>query len=408
MTRALRRCAVASLAITLSLGTGCTNEIWLSDALDASTADASPDAPRELDGGQADASDAVVDSGHEPLPRACETGPVTILQTSVNPPLEQPTLAVSGRLESLRYGLLVPPSASTTATEETRLIVSDRGGTALHERAMRLGDAAGSPASTATLHSLSPEASEDGFLLLAPRGIWLLDADGAGEQTAAFPAAGPSPAWQRVAGWLDADRFAFVSETADLRLAVFDRRTGAVETTSISAADAASVHVEPGGITISSVGPLSETVVYDPDLSGAETLRTDWDDGALLAARLIGVGASGGERIWLVRDANEFRTFVTSYRVSPDGPPVAGAALMLVGPLTATREDGQIAIESSATPGRALTVYSLESDTFSTLSTVFGGSVVVEHEREGALLSFLSLEPAGKDRLSLELTCGVR
>ncbi len=81
---------------------------------------------------------------------------------------------------------------------------------------------------------------------------------------------------------------------------------------------------------------------------------------------------------------------------------------MLIGPLTATREGEQIIIESFASPGRALTVYSLESDTFSTMTTVFGGSVIVEHERDGALLSILSFEPAGEGRLSLELTCGVR
>lgn len=388
------------VALTIALASGCTNEIWLSESPDASI-DPPADASHPQDAPAVDAPDGTADAG-PPGARACEDAPVTIGLASPVATLEQPTLAIGGRLESLRYGLLLPPAASPTATEDTRLIVADRHGTVLHERAFDLDDASGATASSATIHSLPPGVSDEGFLLLAPREIRLLDADGEGASIAL--AVAPSPTWQRTAGWIDDDRFVFVSATPDLRLAIFDRTTREVRTTSISAADAACVHVDPGGVTISSVGPLSETVVYDPDLSGAETLRTSWDDGALLGARLIAVGGAGTERTWLVRDANEFRTAVTSYRISALDPPSARGSQMLVGPVSASREGARVVITSS---DPALTIYSLETHTFAVGPPTEGDPSIAEDERDGSSLSILTLRPASDGRVSLDLTCGV-
>lgn len=388
------------LAMTLALATACTNDIWLSDSFDAGLEppiDASPGQDARV----IDAPEIDVDAG-EDGPRACEVAPVTIALASNAPPLERPTLAVSGQADTLRYGVLLPPAASPTATEETRLVITDRHGTVLHERAFDLDDASGAPTSSATIHSLPLGASEEGFLLLAPRQVWLLDGDGEGAPTALVAA--PSPTWQRAAAWIDDERFVFVSDTPDLRLAVFDRSTREVRTTSISAADAACVHVDADGVTISSVGPLTETVVYDPDLSGAETLRTTWDDGGLLAERLIAVGATGAERTWLVRDSSEFRTAVTSYRISALDPPSARGSLVLVGPLAASREGARVVIASS---DPALTIYSLETHTFAMGPPTAGDPIIVEAERDGSSISILALRPATDGRVSLELTCGV-
>ncbi len=196
-----------------------------------------------------------------------------------------------------------------------------------------------------------------------------------------------------------------MSDTPDLRLAVFDRTTGDVTVTTISAAGAAVVHLESGGVTISSAGPASETVVYDRDLSGAEVLRTTWDDGTLLAARLLGVGFLAGERTWVVHDPSEFRTNVASYRISPIDPPVPGEGTALLGPLSATREGPFLAITSE---NPWVTLYAFETDGFRTVAMDFAGTPIVEEERDGANVSILFLEPAEAGTETLELACGRR
>jgi hypothetical protein len=401
------------IAAVLALLPACRNEIWLSDRDGNIELDAGGDAhvvrppdaslvdAGEVDGGEMDGGEIDVDSGT--VGRGCELTPVPIVVVGDTGPLEAPTLAVSGRLATLRYGLLVPPAASLVATDETQLVVLDDEGVVLLDRGIRLEDGSGAVTSTATLHSLSPLVDEEGFLLLTPRGIWMLDADGAGASETATLTTPPSSLWQRSAGWIDADRFAFVSDTADLRVAVFDRRTGDVTTTSISALGAGGAHLEPGGATLSSAGPTNEIVVYDPDLSGLETLRTTWEDGSPLGTRLLGVGLFGGERTWLVRTADEFRTNVVSYRVTPGEPPAAGASTPVLGPLTATREGPFLAIMTE-TP--SLVLYAFDAHSFSTVAMSFGGDAIVEHERDGASVSILFLEPVEPGRASLELACG--
>lgn len=397
----LPRCVPFFLAMLLS---GCQPEIWLSEGDGRVDLDAGRDAaivvPR--DANDVDAADAEMDAA-PPIGRDCELGRVTVARVSTTSPLEAPTFAASGRLGTLRYGVLVPPAASLTTTDATTLLVLDDEGASLNERTFRLDDALGAPTSTATLHSLSSLTSDEGFLLLTPREIRMLDASGMGDSAAATLATPPSSLWQRAAAWIDADRFVFVEDTPDLFLAVLDRTTGEVTTTSVSAANAAGIHIDAGGVTITSAGPSSDIVVYDPDLSGTETLRTTWTDGTLLGARFLGAGLVGGERTWLVRDASEFRTNVTSYRISPPDEPVAGASTALLGPLVGSREGAFIAL-TSANP--TLAIYGLETHSFSMLATGFAAPPLVEEERDATNVSLLFFEPAETGTASIELACG--
>lgn len=397
-----------SALLAVALAIGCDYSVWLSgDAsaeLDATIPDAtSLDASVDAEGVDAEPLDAQppdvgpFDAGP---PRVCETSPSIVGAVRATPALERPTFAISGRRASLRYGVLVPPSASPTPTSDTTLILVDRDGAAVGERALRIEGSGGAPASTATLHALSHDSSAEGFLVLGPRGLWVLDADGAGDPIAL--ATPPRPEWQRAAGWVDADRFVFVTDTADLRLAVFDRTTNAVTTTSISVAGAAVVHVEPGGVTVS-MAATSETVVYDPDLSGAESLRTTWNDGELLGRRLVAAGIVAGQRIWIVYGTNEFRTDVASHRVSAAGDAVRLTGITLVSPVTASLEGPVIALEGF---GPSLAIYSLASDRFTELTPRAEGALV-ESERDGERVSVLTLLPDATGGLSLELACGV-
>lgn len=404
MRVSLRRSLLAAVALAI----GCDYSVWLSDDPDAgieldaampidATIDARPpDAPLR-DAGPFDAPE--IDAG----PRTCETSPSIVGVVRAAAPLERPTFAVSGRAASLRYGVLVPPAASATATSDTTLLLVDRQGAAVGERRLRVEGAGGAPVSTATVHALSHESTAEGFLVLGPRALWVLDADGAGD--AIVLSTPPRPEWQRAAGWVDPDRFVFVTDTADLRLAVFDRTTGSVTATTISVAGAAIVHVEPGGVTVSRAGLTSDTVVYDPDLSGAEVLRTGWDDGDPLADRLVAAGVAAGQRIWIVRGTNEFRTDVASHTVSATGEVVrVPPGETFVSPVTASLEGPVIALEGS---GPELWIYSLATGTFTMLSPRAAGALV-ESERSGDRVSVLSLLPDATGGLSLELACGVR
>ncbi|MBX3269296.1 MAG: hypothetical protein KF729_03490 [Sandaracinaceae bacterium] len=400
MRGSLHRAALATFALL-----GCDYAVWLSEDLDAgeradaaalrdAANDAAPDADRlDADGPDADGPDAGAQ-------RACERGPVPLGTARATDPLSQPTFAVSGHLGSPRYGVLVPPAASRIATEDTRLIIADADGATLRERALRVTDGAGAPASTATLHALP--ADGEGFLILGPTAIWLLSADGEGEPLAlAVP---PRAEWQRSAGWLDDDRFAFVSDAPALPLAVLERAARAVSATTVSAVDAACVHIERGGVTISRAGPTTEVVVYEPALDGAEALRSAWDDGTPLAGRLLAAATHGSERVWIVRDANEFRTAVTAVRVPAGSEPVPGSSITLLSPITASLEGTVFAIQGS---GPALWTYSLELATFSPLPAP-PGDALVEPERDGERLAVLGLRPDGASDLALELSCGLR
>jgi hypothetical protein len=402
MTGSVRR-VLAPLVIALSLA--CQPEIWLSEGDGRIDLDAGHDAHVVVPPDANDASevDARIEPDAAPPRRDCELASVMVAPVSDTVSLEAPTLATSGRTTTLRYGVLLPPSSSLTATDETRLVVLDDEGTLLHERTLRLDDASGAVTSTATVHSLSSLADDEGFLLLTAREVRVLDSSGEDASPAVALATAPSAAWQRAAGWIDADRFVFVSDTPDLLLAVFDRTTGEVASTPISALNAAGVHLDGGGVTITSAGPSSDIVVYDPDLSGTETFRTAWDDGTLLGSRFLGAGFVGGERTWVVRDASEFRTNITSYRISPPDAPVAGASTTLLGPLVATREGPFLAIRS-ANPTLAL--YAFETHAFSMLAMGFAGAPVVEDERDGANVAILFFEPADAGASSLTLACG--
>lgn len=402
------RISVTALASALAVGAlagGCQNEVWLS----------APDAHRDLDAGRdagaptLDANDAgagEIDAAAEDaaLPRrACELTPVTVATTLGTAASEAPTLATSGRLATLRYGVLVPPAASVTPTDQTRLYVLDAEGALRAERTFRVDDATGSASSLVTLHSLFAGTGDEGFLLLGPSAIQRLDADGAALGSPVSLALAPSARWQRAAGWIDADRFAFVSDTPELRIVVFDRASGSVTPTSISAASAAVVHIDDGGVTIAGIAPSNDIVVYDPDLSGTETLRVAWNDGTPIGDRLLGVGLVGAERTWLVHSPCEFRSIVTSFRVAPDGTSSAGAMTQLLCPLVATREGPFVAIASE---NRLLALYDLEARSFSMLAMTFDEPPILEHERDGAHVAVLARVPTAAGAVALDLSCG--
>jgi hypothetical protein len=394
--RSLHRGALASIALALAVG--CDFSVWLSDDLDASVA---PDAPPHDAPPDAPVDAPEIDAGPR---RACEVEPSVLGSVLPTGPDEQPTFAVSAAPGPLRYGVLVPPVASATVTTDTALIIADGEGNPVRTHALAIDAVGGGPTSTATLHSLSPESTTPGFLVLGPTAIWLLDEMGIGGPVA-IPTP-PSPPWQRSAGWIDADRFAFVTSTADLRVAVFDRTTMATTETPISAAGAARVLVEPGGVTISRAAVM-EVVVYSPALDGTEILRTSWTDepGNVLGERLLAAAVDAGERRWLVRGAARFDNNVTEYTVPAAGDPVQGSArVVLVTPITASLEGPVVALQGSPS---TLTIYSLASRTFTSLPPP-DGVALVESEREGEQVAVLTLRLDGSGDLSLELECAVR
>jgi hypothetical protein len=195
-----------------------------------------------------------------------------------------------------------------------------------------------------------------------------------------------------------------VSDTADLRIAVFDLRTRAVTTTVISAAGAIVVHLEPGGATISGGVSTNEIVVYDPDLSGTETLRHTWSDSSPLGTRLLGAGLFGGERTWVVHSPAEFRADITGYDIAPGAAPVARVAMTRLGPFTASHEGPFLAI---TTDNPSVVLYAFEAHMFSVAAMDFEGTPIVEHERDGASVAILFVEPAAMGG-SLDLVCGRR
>lgn len=287
--------------------------------------------------------------------------------------------------------------------ELTSLIVADREGAVLHSRPLAIEDASGAPVSSATLHGLSFSSPDEGFLILAPTAIWPLDAAGAGDPIAIDP--GPSADWQRSAGWIDDDRFLFVTNTPDLRLAVFARSTRAVTLTPISTRGAARVLVSPGELTISSAGPGTEVVVYDSTLSGAVILRSEWHDGTPVQARLLVATSGPGERTWMIRDSAEFRAALQAYRVPLGGDPIAVGASppSLLSPVIASLEGDMIAIYSSRP---TLTLFALDTALYTELPPP-PGMVLVEPERDGGQVALLTLRPSATGALSIELTCGV-
>ncbi|MFO0684970.1 MAG: hypothetical protein U0234_23130 [Sandaracinus sp.] len=405
--------ALLMAAVGAALASGCRNEIWLSEPDGRAELDAGADAGRDASLGPRDANDVDAVAIDAPtiaedaaLPaRACERAPVPVVSTLATGPLEAPSLATSGRDATLRFGVLVPPAASATPTSDTRLLVLDDEGTVLADRAFRVDDASGSASSGATLHSLPEGSGGEGFLLLAPTSITWLDGDGVADPSPVMLATAPSPTWQRAAGWLDADRFAFVSDTPDLRVAVVDRTSGMVTATPIAVAGAAAVHIEPGGITVALDAPSSDVIVYDPDLSGAEALRVTWADGSALGSRLLGAGLAGTERTWLIHDTCEFRTIIRSFLVAPSGASTPGSTLQLRCPLVATREGPFLAIASE---NQFLAVYDFGARTFSTLARTFEEPPLVESERDGAHVAVLFRETTAASATALDLACGLR
>lgn len=408
--------ALGAAALGALVG-GCQNEIWLSapdggsdlDAAsppnDAFVVDARTIDARAIDAHTVDAVaiDAPIAEDSGVPHRACELVPVTVTTAGITASDEAPTFATSGRHDTLRYGVLVPPAASVAPTEDTHLSILDGEGALREERTFHLVDASGSVTSRATLHSLAEDAPDQGFLLLTPTALQLLDASGDAPSSLVPLAVPPSPVWQRAAGWIDADRFAFVSDTPDLRIAVFDRTSGVVSATSISVASAAAVVLAPGGVTVSLAAPESTVVVYDPDLSGTETLRAPWVDESALGDRLLGAGLVGGERTWLVHNPCEFRTYVTSYRIAADGMATDGPRMQLLCPLVATREGPFVAIASE---NQRLALYDFATHAFATVTGTFAEPPTVESERDGASVAVLARVPAAEGAVSLVLWCG--
>jgi hypothetical protein len=105
----------------------------------------------------------------------------------------------------------------------------------------------------------------------------------------------------------------------------------------------------------------------------------------------------------VVNDPSEFRTNITSYRISLGDPPAARATTPLLGPLASSREGPFLAVTSN---NPALVLYAFETETFSMLASGFAGSVLVEHERDGANVAVLFVDPAGASETSLSLACG--
>ena len=160
--RAQSRGFTCVIALAITIAPSCDYAVWLSDDPDGGAVDdasppndASSDAPNVQDAHEPDARD--IDAGGV---ADCELTPEPVATVRPNDALERPTFAVSGRLDTLRYGVLVPPSASAIATDDTRLVLVDHRGAFVGERTLAIVDGSGAPSSTATLHAL-PHASHE-------------------------------------------------------------------------------------------------------------------------------------------------------------------------------------------------------------------------------------------------------
>lgn len=342
-----------SLFLALLSLAGCRYEVRLDGQSDAGLRDTrlAADAPRDRDAREA--LDVRPDGSEDaPIPPTCETG-LRLLDARASSEAEAATSAATGEGAGRRFAVLVPPAVRGDGAGTSRLLVLDGEGTVLSSREISIVDAAGAPSSSATLHALP---TGTGFLLLGPLSIMLLTADG---EEAAAPALlddPPLPGWQRGAGWVDDDRFVFVSSALRAPLVAFNRITNAISRGSIETEGAAVVLVHRGGVTVGTdeaAGGVAETVEYAATLAGEVTFRSAWPE-APLGARLLGVNTSMGVRSWLVADGAEFRNSVALYEVPDVGAPILRATTLLVAPLSSVPNAELVSLRASSEPLVAL------------------------------------------------------
>lgn len=340
-----------SLLVALLCFAGCRYEVRLDGQRDAGLRDTEVAADTERDAREA--LDALPDVPEDaPIPSTCETG-LRLLDARASSEAEAATSAATGEGAERRFAVLVPPAVRGDGAGTSRLLVLDGEGTVLSSREISIVDGGGAPSSRASLHALPTGA---GFLLLGPLFVALLTADG---EEAAAPALLDDPPLegvQRGAGWVDDDRFVFVSSAPRAPLVVFDRTTNAISTSPIETEGAAVVLVHRGGVTVGTdeaVGGVAETVEYAATLTGDVTFRSAWPE-APLGARLHGVNTSMGVRLWLVADGAEFRNSVALYQVPDAAPPILLATTLLVAPLSAVPGPELVTLRASSEPLVAL------------------------------------------------------
>jgi hypothetical protein len=326
---------VSILLGALSVIPGCRYDVQLQPGTDAAV-----DAFRSPDAGSDGAADDTPEDAPDAPPQTCAAG-VALMSTRPTGADRGATIARSASPEGQRYGILVSPAVRDDSASTTRLLVIDGTGAILSIRELALLDGAGDPSETATLHSLP---SGVGFLVLGERAIVLLDLEGATSSEVPLTVA-PLASAQRRAGFVDDDRFVFVSSEVGGPLVVFDRTTGELTTTAIDTEGTAVVLVHRGGVTIGTDAP-TETVEYAPSLNGDVTYRSDWPP-APLSRRLLGAYTAGGRRLWATADGEEFRNTVSLYEMPESAAPVSLMSATLVAPLEVTQEDELLTVAES-------------------------------------------------------------
>lgn len=356
----------------LAMISGCRYDVQLQPSTDAAVDALTRDA------GTDGAADAPPDSPPDAPPQTCASG-LALMSARPTAFDRGATFARGASLGARRYGILVSPAVRDDGASTTRLLVVDGTGALLSSRELALLDGGGDPSETATLHSLP---SGEGFLVIGERAIVILDVEGGTSSEVPLTVA-PLASAQRRAGFIDEDRFVFVSSAPGLPLAVFDRTTGEVTTTAIETEGAAVVLIHRGGVTIGIDAP-TETVEYAPSLNGDVTYRSAWPP-APLARRLLGAYTAGGRRIWATADGEEFRNTVSLDEMPESAAPVSLTSATLVAPLEVNQEDDLLTVAESTGD---LAVVDYAAVAIERLGPFTGGSI----ERDEAGYVVLSVE----------------
>ncbi len=356
----------ARFSFALVALTACRMEVQLDSQRDAARV---PDDAPIVDASRTDARvidafalpDAALDAPDldaGPPPPVCvgsglALGPVAVTRAAL-----APTLSMVGLGAERRFAVLVPPSARALPATRARLIVLDALASVIVDRELDVGSGG---AALLALPDASTTAGEAAFVSILGDQLSLLDARGDAVGASITLPSAIDPARQASLAWIDDTHLVYVG--VDLALVSFDveARSASVSPTVVLADDR--VLIARGSVVIDRGVPLLATIELSSTLDGTELLHIRQPD--MHAGFVIGALRFGGERRWVVRANEEFRTQPKLIRMHDDASfDVLSGDIRVLGPPDAAQRDGIVAI--GGTDG-AVVIVDPESGIFRTL-----------------------------------------
>jgi hypothetical protein len=339
------RRGVSALVLLVALG-ACRMDVQLDTRRDAASVprdaaitDASRTDARVIDAfALPDADLDALDLDAGPPPPLCagpglSLGPVAITTAAL-----APTLSMIGLGADRRYAILVPPSARPLPATRARLLVLDVVPAVIVDREL---DVPSGGAALLTLPEPSTTPGEPAFVMILGDQLSILDASGDAVGAPITLPRAIDPARQASLTWMDDTHLVYVG--SDLTLVSFDlpARSASASATVVLPSDR--VMLAPGSVVIDRGEPMLETLELSTTLDGTETLHLTYPD--IHAGFVIGAMRIAGERRWVVRANEEFRTQPKLIRVLDDGTAeLIVGDITVRGPVDATQRDGLVAI----------------------------------------------------------------